>query len=433
MGSARKLHVAYLYQSAGTRLAESKAAQLHMQHIVRSLQAAGHDVTWVTNLPGRRVLCTRDVSAAEADGWRPRHCADLGFSGSKHFLAVESGLRRVQSALQLPYFALFDTWRMRAACIRSLRGCDVFHERYNLMGIGGALASRRMGIPLVLEVNADMIDEYAYQGQPLRGPRQAYAVWTTKLTFRTARAIICVSANLKRHLSVKWGIPARKVVVLPNAADVHAFGQAFHPQVYRKRLGVDDGPVVMFVGGFYRWHALDLLVESFALVVLQVPEAQLVLVGDGPVRAELEAKIGQLGMSNRVILAGALEHTQVPALLSIADVTVAPYARFPAGMYFSPLKLYEYMAAGKAIAATAAGQVAVVIRHGHNGLLVEPGDADAFAAAIVELLNDSAMRTRLGQNARRQAMEQHSWEHYVQKLEHMYRAVLSSRSQEVGR
>jgi glycosyltransferase involved in cell wall biosynthesis len=395
-----------------------------MHHIVRGLQAAGHDVMWVANLPGRRVLFTADVDAARADDWQPRHCAELGISGSRPFLAVESGLRRVQSGLRLPYLALFDTWRMRAACTRNLTSCDVFHERYNLMGIGGALASSRMGIPLVLEVNADMIDEYAYQGEPLRGPRRLYATWSMGFSLRTAQAIVCVSADLKRHLRQKWRVPDSRMVVVPNAADVHEFGRRFDPQTYRQRLGVDDGQVVMFVGGFYRWHALDLLVESFALVGQQVPEARLILVGDGPVRAELEAKIRELGIGHRVILTGSVPHTQVPALVSSAEVAVAPYPRFPAGMYFSPLKLYEYMAAGRAIVASAAGQVTTVIRHGHNGLLVEPGDARAFADAVVELLNDAALRDRLGRNARRQAVKRHSWERYIDELEKVYDTIL---------
>jgi glycosyltransferase involved in cell wall biosynthesis len=395
-----------------------------MHYIVSGLQAAGHDVTWVANLPGRRVLCTADVDAARADDWKPGHCAGLGFTGSKPFLAVESGLRRVQSGLHLPYFALSDSWRMHAACTRNLAGCDLFHERYNLMGIGGALASRRMGIPLVLEVNADIIDEYAYQGKPLRGPRRAHAVWTTRFAFRTAHAIICVSADLKSHLRERWRVRSQKIAVVPNAADVHAFGQPQDPHIYRQRLGLDGAPVVMFVGGFYPWHALDLLAKSFALVVQRVPEPQLVLVGDGPVRAKLEATTTQLGIAHRVILTGSVEHTQVPTLLSMADVAVAPYPRLPAGMYFSPLKLYEYMAAGKAIVATGAGQVADVIRHGHNGLLVEPGDVSAFADAIVSLLNDPGERDRLGRNARKQALRQHSWERYIDELEKVYGAVL---------
>ena len=127
-------------------------------------------------------------------------------------------------------------------------------------------------------------------------------------------------------------------------------------------------------------------------------------------------------------MTGAIAHTRVPEMLSIADVAVVPSTPVPAsrGGTGTPLKLFEYMAAGKAIVATALNQAAEVIQDGHNGLLVEAGDVNGFAEAMLTLLNDSVERGRLGQNARRRAVEQYSWEQYAKRLEEIYLNVLGN-------
>jgi glycosyltransferase involved in cell wall biosynthesis len=113
-------------------------------------------------------------------------------------------------------------------------------------------------------------------------------------------------------------------------------------------------------------------------------------------------------------------------MVSIAEVAVVPAAPVPAsrGGTGTPLKLFEYMAAGKAIVATALNQAAEVIQNGYNGLLVEAGDVNGFAQAMLALLDDSVMRSRLGQNARQCALEQYSWDQYTRRLEEIYLSVI---------
>jgi glycosyltransferase involved in cell wall biosynthesis len=131
-----------------------------------------------------------------------------------------------------------------------------------------------------------------------------------------------------------------------------------------------------------------------------------------------------MGLEKTVSITGYVAHDAIPEWLAAADVVVAPYPPLPEELWFSPLKLFEYMAAGKAIVASAAGQIAEVIQHGHNGLLVRPGDVAQLAEAILDLLNDPGERQRLGHNARRQAVEQHSCAAYIRRLESLYQTVL---------
>jgi glycosyltransferase involved in cell wall biosynthesis len=181
------------------------------------------------------------------------------------------------------------------------------------------------------------------------------------------------------------------------------------------------------VGGFQRWHGLDKLLEALALVSKILPEVRLLLVGDGPARPFVEENIYRLNLEKHVTITGFLPHARIPQLLAIADVVTVPYPKLPQEMWFSPLKLYEYMAAGKAIVASSAGQINNVIRHDENGLLVTPGDVADLAQACLHLLQNEADRQRLGANARREAESVHAWARQIERLEQVYEAALRSR------
>lgn len=132
-------------------------------------------------------------------------------------------------------------------------------------------------------------------------------------------------------------------------------------------------------------------------------------------------------MREATIMTGAVPHTRIPEIVSIADVVVAPAPPIGAGEggTGTPLKLFEYMAAGKAIVASAVSQARDVLENGETGLLVKPADSEAFSGAITSLLNDPAERRRLGLNARKRAEEKHSWQQYVCRLEELYRQVVA--------
>jgi glycosyltransferase involved in cell wall biosynthesis len=420
-----RLKIAHMFQQSGIRFCEPQAAQLHIYHTIRGLQQAGHEVTLLA-LQGRRVLCTQDLQVFKSDQLQASQYGQLGLSGTTLFRAFESGVRRLQSDVHLPYLAMFESLRMAEAGTHNLKGFDLIHERFNLLSLGGAWTSRKLGIPLVLEVNADLLEQRKYKGVPERGLRRLYAAWATRMCFSAAAKIICISAGLKEHLGRRLNIEASKLTVLPCAADVEAFTPNRRPTLIRQDLGLTTEPVVMWIGGFFPWHDLDLLLESFVQILQRNPNAKLVLVGDGQTRPSVARKVLENGLRHAVIMTGAIAHTRVPEVLSIADVAVVPSTPLPAsgGGTGAPLKLFEYMAAGKAIVATALNQAADVIQDGQNGLLVKAGDVDGFARAMLTLLNDSGERDRLGRNALQRAVERYSWEEYTKQLEGIYQSVL---------
>jgi glycosyltransferase involved in cell wall biosynthesis len=416
--SSPQRRIAYALQSVSVDLAAEAGPAVLIRHTIEELRQAGHQVT-ILALRGREMV------GLEGPAWpgtaRP---LPLGMSGGRPFKTVESGLRRLQSEVGLPYLGLFESRRFYEGARRALPRYDLCHEYHTLFSLGPTLACRRLRLPHLLTVDADLLLESELVGRPIRGIQAALAKWAARLTFRSATTLICVSAAAKAHFVRQWQIPAAKIAVVPNGVDTAAFSPCDDPRPVRARLGLTDGPLVMFVGGFQPWHGLELLVEAFARVAHKRPDAKLLLVGDGPARPAAEAAIASLKLEKNVHITGYVAHEAMPTWLAAADVAVAPYPALPQELWFSPLKLYEYMAAGKAIVASAAGQIAEVIEDGHNGRLVRPGDVAELAQAIGELLDDPAGRQELGRAARQQAVSQHSWQVYRQRLESLYTAAL---------
>ena len=416
---AKRLRIAYAIQNVGgINFTQDVGDTVPVKYTFRGLRQTGYQVSCL-RLKGRSVIGIDDVS--ELDKVRS---VPLGLTGNQLFMLLESGIRRLQDMLRLPYFALFDTYRFYEGCLRSLPGYDLCHEHNGLLSAGAALACLRLDVPYILTFSADPLMEYALGGRPLRGVHAFVAAWEAKLTYRVAKKIICVSKAAKRHLVKTWQVDPEKIVVMPNGVDIELFGEHHDPQPIRTKLGLDGVPVIGFVGGFQWWHGLDLLIESLAKILPEFPNAKLLLVGDGQARPIIDQKITELGVESKVIITGLLPQVRVPEMLAAIDIAVVPYPQLPKELWFSPLKLYEYMAAGKAIVSSRAGQIAEVIQDGHNGLLVESGNVTSLVQAIIKLLNDPVERERLGQNARQQAIEQHSWEQYIKRLEEIYLSVL---------
>ena len=413
------LTIGHLIQG-GFNFQSTYGSKVNSLALLKALHSLGHNASLLALQGNRRVIEFRD-------GWGGPEPKALGLSGSTSFKFAEGIARFIQSKLSLPYSGLFDSFRFREACLKYLSQCDVFHERYTVMGLGGTWAARKLSIPLILEVHADIINqEMPLHKNPLLGMQRYLAELTTQRCFRQAAKIVVVSRAVGESLQTYWRVPAEKIVIVPNAVDLELFTcDARRPEV-RAELGLTNEPVVMFTGSFQPWHGLDRLIEAFAKVTSEIPAAKLVLVGDGVTvsRAELEGQARQLGLENNIVFTGGVSYSRIPALLSVADVAVAPYPDLSAELWFSPLKLFEYMAAAKAIVASRVGQTAEVLKDGRTGLLVKPGDTEALGKAIIKLLKEQYLRLRLGQNAHEEAVKKHSWKFRAEKLEEIYRSVL---------
>jgi glycosyltransferase involved in cell wall biosynthesis len=197
------------------------------------------------------------------------------------------------------------------------------------------------------------------------------------------------------------------VQVLPNGVDTERIRPGARPA---------RPFTVGFVGTLKPWHGTSVLVEAFAGLAASDPAARLRLVGHGPQAEALAQQANGLGLAGRVELVGSLPPERVPSALQGFDVAVAPYDD-PEQDYFSPLKVFEYLAAGLPIVASDVGQLRELLDVDGEpaGLLVPPGDPAALRQALCALAQDAALRHRLGNRARRLAVQRHRWESVVDR------------------
>lgn len=281
---------------------------------------------------------------------------------------------------------------------------DLIYERHALWNCAAMDFAMEFQIPSVLEVNGALLEE-SIANRTLVNRTVAEDV--TMRAFRAASVISVVSRELG-HIIEQHPSARGKIHVVPNAVSAERFMNAV------PSLPKGDEFVIGFVGELRALHGFTTLINSFTAFAEQSYSARLVIVGDGPAREELHREVAARELLGRVQFMGSVPPDAVPGLLASMDIAVAPYPPL-AHFYSSPLKVYEYMAAGRAIVASRIGQVGEIIEDGVTGLLAPPGDWNAFAKAMIRLQNEPETREILGANAR-EAVREHSWDRIVEHV-----------------
>lgn len=365
------MKVLYVCADRGIPLDGSKGASVHVRQTVAALRSAGVDVTVASVRPGE------DPRAIAPPAARMR----AGAATPTGNVETLDELAAVASAHDLALAALGESF-------------DAVYERYSLWSVAGAALARARDVPLVVEVNAPLVEEQARYRRLALGEMAAAIELET---LGAANAVLCVSTPLCRRAERLRGT-ADGVFLWPNTVDLHAFTAT----AARERTA--DPPVVVFVGSLKPWHGVDDLLVAFAGVVRNGTAARLAIVGDGPQREALEQRARELGVEMHVTFTGAVAHQRIPSLLAGADVAVAPYPPLD-DFYFSPLKITEYLAAGLPVVATQLGDLERELVDGESVVRVPPGDANALTAALRMLVNDRTLRSRVGAAGRRIAEE----------------------------
>ncbi|HSI15559.1 MAG TPA: glycosyltransferase family 4 protein [Chthoniobacter sp.] len=277
---------------------------------------------------------------------------------------------------------------LRIAALLRREPFDLIYERHAFFLCITALLAQRRRIPMVVEVN-ELAGDERVRSAPWLLPLARLA---DRLTFQRARVIVVVSPHLQRRIA-EMGIPKEKILVLPNGVDEDTLEAAADGTAIRQRFQCTENTVVVgFAGWFVPWHRLDALVTQFAALAASHPDLRLLLVGDGPLRETLEDQATHLGIRDRLILPGPVPHTEMPHYLAAMDICVIPHSN----AYRSPIKLFEYMARGRTIVAARTEPIALILRHGENGLLFESGDDAGFKTQLNAGIADSSLRKRLG-------------------------------------
>jgi glycosyltransferase involved in cell wall biosynthesis len=391
------MKILYLCFDPGIDLSGVKGASIHVRSFVRALTELGHEVTVVgTKVSSPASFETLTGATVVGAPFTPRNRTLLRvLKAGNRFLARGRSLVRT--------FHNREFFRVADECVERLVPSFIY-ERYSLWATAGQRLARKHAIPLVLEVNSPL----TYEEQKYRGGSvfPSVARWAERRIWRRADLLIAISQALCSHFE-KAGVNVEKVQILPNAVDTALFRPEVDDALLRSRLKPDGRFIVGFVGSFKAWHGVGFLLEAFGQLRSKDASYHLLLLGDGPMRAELEEEARELGLQESVTLVGNVPHEEVPRYLALMDVAVAPYPALD-DFYFSPLKLYEYMAGSRAVVASRIGQVAEVIADGFTGLLYEPGNQEALITCIRRLRADENLRKELGQNAR-MACAKNTW------------------------
>lgn len=295
----------------------------------------------------------------------------------------------------------------------------VVYQRHGRFVIAGALLARALRVSLVLEYNGSEV-WIANHWDPARFP--PWLRMAEEISLRAATTIVVVSEALKTELITR-GIPQERILVNPNGVDPSKFCPCgYDREKLRQKLTFDvQHVVVAFVGTFSYWHGIPILqaviqkllaaTESAGLSEHVASNLRFLLIGSGPLQAEMRAALEKYEKQGRVFFAGTVPHDEVPGYLDAADILVSPHVPMPDGRPFigSPTKLFEYMAMGKAIVASRLDQLEMVLTHNENALLVQPGDVEELAQAIVVVAADRNLRDYLGRNARAVAISNYTW------------------------
>ena len=377
--------IAYICADPGVPVFGAKGCSIHVQEVIRAMCKRG---------------ITLDLFATRFDGPIPAGLENVRVHqlppAPKGDLATRERL------------CLANNDDLRAALDATREPFDLVYQRYSLWSDAAITWAASRGVPSVVEVNAPLIDEQSqHRGLVDRSTAEQIA----HHVFSQATGIASVSDEVANWVSDRFPLARGRVHVIPNGVDAERFCPHVEP-IHGSKPGT---MMIGFVGTLKQWHGLDFLIDVFARLHARDDTWRLMLIGDGPLREQLELNARERNLTDAITFTGMVPSSRMPGMLASIDIAVAPYPRLDR-FYFSPMKLFEYMAAALPIVGSAIGQVEQVIQDGVSGILCPPGDADRWGDALTALRGSASLRWSLGHVARSAAIANHSWDSVVSRI-----------------
>lgn len=392
------LHVAYVCADPGVALDAATGSGVHVRELIRALAARGVRVSVFSAAPVP-AAAARALGAAlvpipadpELQGVQRRLLKSLHAEGRPTTRAGEiAQLLRNQ--------ALIDALRRRRPRI------DLVYERAALFAVAGLQYARAAGVPYCVELNAPLVEQQqTYRDLDLA--ETARAIEDQVLC--GADRLLVTSAALRDYAQAR-GVSRRAVRILPCGVARERLVALPRPARAGERFTIG------FLGTLKPWHGVELLLEAFARLRALSPVYHLLVVGDGPLAGAVRDAGATPALAGAITLTGTVPATRVPALLAQMDVGAAPYPELPS-FYFSPLKVWEYAAAGVPIVASASGELPRLFPHKLAALLHEPGRVGKIVKHVERLRADPVLAARLARRARAVA-RQHTWDRLAARL-----------------
>ena len=368
------------------RTGSTDGQAVHIEELMTALKALGHEIVKVA--PGG----SENQEFGEENG--------LVAALKRHLPQA------VYELMELSY-SLVAYRRLKKAYLEHKP--DVLYERSNLFLLSGVWLKRRYKLPMLLEVNSPLFEERSrFNGVALK----RLARWTEETAWREADYALPVTDVLADYLR-KAGVPDERIRVIPNGINKDRFLKDIDTRLIRERLQLDGSLVLGFTGFVRDWHGLNHVVDLLA-EKRDGNRLHLLVVGDGPAREGLEAQARQLGVSDQVTFTGVIGRDEVAQYIAAFDVALQPAVT----RYASPLKLFEYMALGRAIVAPDMRNIKEILTDEVDSLLFDPEVEGGFKSAIERICGDHELRNRIGEAARAAITEKAlTWENNARRIE----------------
>lgn len=350
------------------RVASKDGQYVHIDELTEALSTLGHEI---------RMVCP---AVAEK--------SDFGSEGRWVPHLKKLVPQALYELLELSY-SIVAFVKLSLAIIRFRPDC--IYERYNLHMLAGVWARKLFGLPMILEINAPLVDERKkYDGIAL----VRLARWSERVTWRSADHVLPVTGVLARKV-MSEGVPSSRITVIHNGINPDRFAGFKPVDELRQQLGLGERLVLGFTGFVRSWHRLD---KVFSLLGegADGTARHLLLVGDGPARDELLQCATDLGVSDYLTITGVISRDRIAEYVSTFDIALQP----DVVSYASPLKIFEYLALGLPIVAPDVENIREILDDGENAILFSQEDNDAFVDAIAGLCADSTLREQLSLNAK---------------------------------
>lgn len=310
---------------------------------------------------------------------------------------------------------------------------NAIYQRYNGFSFCGAYIAKKKNIPFVLEFNSSdvwKIKNWKNNDTFLKRIFKTiyYKIFKLpivstieKYNLSNAAHIIVVSEALKNIL-LKFGVDENKIIVNPNGIDERKYNPQIKYDDVRQKYNLENKIVIGFIGTFGQWHGAENIALAFGKLLKKSPEyknkTKLFMIGDGVRMSAVKKYILEFSLQGNVVLTGLVPQEQGAKFLSACDILINATVPNPDGSEFfgSPTKLFEYMAMGKAIICSNMAQMSEILEQGKTAYMVEPGNIDELATAMKELVDDSELRRRLGDNARDEVIQKYTWDKHVDKI-----------------
>lgn len=376
------------------------------------------------------------LHAQHALGWKTVHVTSSKHYGATSAEETVDGLvfhRTSPGSLrQVPVLNQWDVVRTLAPRILALarrESVDLIHAHSPcLNGIAALQAGRRLGLPVVYEMRASWEDAAVDHGTATEwGLRYRASRALETYVLKRADQVTCICEGLRGDI-VGRGVDPAKVTVVPNAVDIERFPLlGGRDASLESSLGLAGCTVLGFIGSFYAYEGLDLLLDALPSLLARRPELRLLLVGGGPEESALKSRAVERGVADKVIFTGRVPHDRVPAYSSLVDAFVFPRKSMRLTEFVTPLKPLEAMAQGRLVLASDVGGHRELIEEGRTGFLFRHGDPDDLARCALQALSEPASIGQVLRDGRAFVERERNWRVSVERYRPVYERALAHR------